>query len=125
VLEGWVGIGVGRIVLPKLARSQILGSFVQNVGYTLYEDRRLDPTTGRLLSHNLDDYRMPGIGDIPPCTVHFEPRGFEHVRGGATGLGELGGVSVAASIANAFHHATGRRPLRIPLTPKAVLEVLA
>jgi xanthine dehydrogenase YagR molybdenum-binding subunit len=125
VLEGWAGVGVGRIVSEPLARSQILGSFVQNVGYALYEERRLDPTTGRLLTHNLDDYRIPGIGDSAPLTVWFEPAGFEHVRGGAVGLGEIGGVAVAGSIANAFFHATGKRPYQLPLKPQTVLEVLS
>ncbi|MEQ1507552.1 MAG: molybdopterin cofactor-binding domain-containing protein, partial [Myxococcota bacterium] len=94
VLEGWAGVAVGRIVCPKLAENQIKGSFVQNVGLALYEERRLDPATGRLLTHNLDDYRIPGIGDSPPLTVFFEERGLEHVRGGAVGLGEIGGVAV-------------------------------
>jgi xanthine dehydrogenase YagR molybdenum-binding subunit len=57
--------------------------------------------------------------------VHFEERGFEHVRGGAVGLGEIGGVAVIASIANAFFHATGKRAYRLPLNPRHVSEVLA
>ncbi|MEZ4241477.1 MAG: molybdopterin cofactor-binding domain-containing protein [Myxococcota bacterium] len=124
VVEGWCGLGVGRIVCPALAENQLKGAFVQNVGLSLYEERRLDPATGRLLSHNLDDYRVPGIGDSAPYHVHFEERGFEHVRGGSVGLGEIGGVAVAGSIGNAFHHATGKRAFHMPLTPKTVLEVL-
>jgi xanthine dehydrogenase YagR molybdenum-binding subunit len=125
VTEGWVGIGAGRIVSETLATSQVHGAFVQNVGFALYERRVLDPATGRLLSHNLDDYRIPGMGDIPPVHVHFETRGFEHVLGGAIGLSELGGIAVPAAIANAVHHATGRRPFRLPLDPSTVRELLA
>jgi xanthine dehydrogenase YagR molybdenum-binding subunit len=125
VVEGWCGVGVGKIRSRKLAENQIRGSFVQNVGFALYEERRLDPDTGRLLTHNLDDYRIPGPGDIPPLEVFFEERGFEHVRGGGIGLGEIGGVAVIGSIGNAFHHATGKRPFRLPLNPRTVLEVLA
>jgi xanthine dehydrogenase YagR molybdenum-binding subunit len=124
VREGWVGIGAGRIVSETLARSQVQGAFTQNVGLALFEDRVLDPSTGRLLSHTLDDYHLPGLGDVPEVHVHFERRGFEHVRGGAVGLGELGGVAVAASIANAVHHALGRRPYRLPLDPRTVRELL-
>ncbi|MCA9489648.1 MAG: molybdopterin-dependent oxidoreductase, partial [Myxococcales bacterium] len=123
--QGHVGVGVGRIVVERLARSQVEGSFVQSLGFALYEQRRLDPGTGRLVTHNLDDYRIPGIGDIPPVDVHFEPRGFEHVRGGAVGVGEVGGVAVPAAVANAVFHATGRRPLRLPLSPEHVSELLA
>lgn len=125
VVEGWAGVGVGRIVCPRLAQSQIEGAFIQNIGFALYEERRLDAATGRLLSHNLDDYKIPGIGDSPPYHVHFENRGFEHVRGGAVGLGEIGGVAVAASIANAFHHATGKRVYRLPINVPSVFQVLA
>jgi xanthine dehydrogenase YagR molybdenum-binding subunit len=124
VTEGWVGIGAGRIVSETLARSQIQGAFTQNVGLALYEERVLDPATGRLLSHSLDDYHLPGLGDVPEVHVHFEPRGFEHVRGGAVGLSELGGGAVAASIANAVHHALGKRPYRLPIDPRAVRELL-
>jgi xanthine dehydrogenase YagR molybdenum-binding subunit len=35
---------------------------------------------------------------------------------GAKGLGEMGVVSVAAAIANAVHHATGRRIRDLPIT---------
>jgi xanthine dehydrogenase YagR molybdenum-binding subunit len=125
VTEAWIGIGAGRIVSEVLARSQVEGAFVQNLGYALYERRVLDPATGRLLSHNLDDYRIPGIGDVPPVHVHFETRGFEHVRGGAVGLSELSGVAVPAAIANAVSHATGRRPYRLPLDPSTIRELLA
>jgi xanthine dehydrogenase YagR molybdenum-binding subunit len=125
VIQGWCGLGVGKIVMPRLAANQIEGAWVQNVGHALYEERRLDPGTGRLLTHNLDDYRLVGPGDAPPLVVHFEERGFEHVRGGAVGLGEIGGVAVIASIANAFFHATGKRAYRLPLNPRHVSEVLA
>ncbi len=125
VMEGWVGVGAGRIVSETLARSQVQGGFVQNLGYALYERRVLDPATGRLLSHNLDDYRIPGLGDVPPIHVHFETRGFEHVRGGAVGLSELSGIAVPAAIANAVTHATGRRAFRLPLDPATLRELLA
>jgi xanthine dehydrogenase YagR molybdenum-binding subunit len=57
--------------------------------------------------------------------VHFEERGFDGIRGGAVGIGEIGTVAVAGAIANAFHHATGRRATTLPLKPARVLEVLA
>ena len=123
--EAWVGVGVGRIVCPPVARSQMEGATVQGISYALYEQRHLDPSTGHLLTHGLDDYRIAGIGDIPPIHVHFEEAGFEHVRGGAVGIGEIGSVAVPASIANAVFHATGIRPRRLPLNPRYALEGLA
>lgn len=115
VTESWSGVGVGRIVAPPVARSQIQGGVVQGIGYALYEERHLDPHTGRLLSASLDNYHLTGIGDIPELNVHFDEEGFKGVAGGSVGLAELSTIPVAASIANAVHHATGWRPLSTPI----------
>ena len=124
VREVWIGIAAGRIFTPVLARSQVEGAVVQGISYTLFEERRLDPRTGHLLTHSLDDYQIAGIGDIPEINVHFEDSGFDHVRGGGIGLGELGTVAVAASIANGVFHATGVRPQTLPLRPQTMLGLL-
>ena len=42
--------------------------------------------------------------------------------GGGVGLGELSTVSVAASIGNAVHNATGWRPYDLPIRPDRLLE---
>jgi len=121
-LEVWAGVGVGRIVSPVLARSQVQGGVIQGIGYTLYEERRLDPWTGRLLSASLDDYRIPGIGDIPPIHVHFDEGGFENVQSGTVGLGEVVAMAPPPSIGNAIAHATGWRPRVLPIRPDRVLQ---
>ncbi|MDP2312972.1 MAG: molybdopterin-dependent oxidoreductase [Pseudomonadota bacterium] len=121
----WLGLGVGRIWVPALARSQAEGGVIQGLGLALYEERRLDPRTGRGLTIGLEDYRLPGIGDIPEIEVHFEERGFEHVNGGGVGLAELATVPAAASVANAVHAATGWRPLELPIRPDRVLGGVA
>jgi len=41
---------------------------------------------------------------------------------GAKGVGEIGLVGVAAAIANAVFHATGRRIRQLPITPELVME---
>ena len=66
--------------------------------------------TGDVLTTSLDDYRMPGIGDIPPIDVHFDEGGFDHVLGGSVGIGEVATVPTAAAISNAIRNATGVRP---------------
>ncbi len=123
--EVWLGIGVGRIWVPALARSQAEGAVVQGLGYALYEERRLDPRTGRGLTIGLEDYRLLGIGDMPSIEIHFEERGFEHVNGGGVGLAELATVPSAASVANAVQAATGWRPLELPIRPDRVLAGVA
>ncbi len=125
VLEAWMGVGAGRIVVPPLARSQVQGGIIQGISFALYEDRRLDPHTGRTLTAGLEDYRIAGIGDVPPINVHFDEAGFEGVLGRAAGLAEAATVPAAGCIANAVHHATGWRPTALPLRPDVVLGGLS
>jgi len=125
VLRVWSGLAVGRIWVPRLARNQAEGSVIQGVGFALYEQRLHDPNTGEILTSNLEDYRIPGIGDTPEIDVHFYEQGWEHVPGGGIGLGEVATIAVAASVGNAVHHATGWRPTELPIRPDRVLEGLA
>lgn len=124
-LRSWTGLGVGQIHVPALARTQVEGGVVQGVSAALYEERRLDPTTGRVLSDGLESYRLAGLGDAPEMEVHFDPTPFEGLHGGGMGLSELATVAVTASVANAVHHATGWRPLALPLRNDRVLAGLS
>ncbi len=123
-VEVFAGLAAGRIVLPHLARSQVEGALIQGLSYSLYEERRMDPQTGRLLSGGLESYRIAGVGDTPKLHVHFEERGFDHVEGRILGLSELATVTVAATVGNAVHHATGWRPRHLPLRCDRVVEGL-
>jgi xanthine dehydrogenase YagR molybdenum-binding subunit len=124
-LRSWAGIAAGRIRTPLLARTQIEGAVVQGVSYALYEDRRLDPATGRALTHDLETYRIAGLGDAPEMEVHFDEEGFEGVLGEGVGISEVATVAVAASVGNAVFHALGWRPTRLPLHPSLLAEVRA
>jgi len=62
---------------------------------------------------------------VPEIEVHFDEGGFEHVRGGGVGLGELCTLGMAASIGNAVHNATGWRPYELPIRPDRLLRGLA
>jgi xanthine dehydrogenase YagR molybdenum-binding subunit len=73
----------------------------------------------------LEDYRIPGIADTPDMDIHFDESGFEHVPGGAVGLGEVATVPVAAAIANAVRNATGSRIYEIPMRPDRLLATLS
>ncbi|MFV2196387.1 molybdopterin-dependent oxidoreductase [Nocardiopsis sp. LOL_012] len=120
----WAGIAAGRIYAEQLARNQCEGAVVQGVGYALSEGRREDPATGTVLTANMEDYRIPGLGDVPETEVYFHEEGFEHVPGGGVGLGEVSTVGVAAALANAVHDATGWRPTALPIRPDRLLEGL-
>lgn len=117
----WSGIGAGKIVVPSLAKSQIHGALLQGMSYALYEERHLDRRNGALLSANLEDYRVAGIGDMPEVEVVFDEDGFDTVPGRGIGLGEVSIAPVAASIGNAVFHATGWRPRQLPLRPDRVI----
>jgi xanthine dehydrogenase YagR molybdenum-binding subunit len=118
----WGGIAAGHIYAERLARSQCEGGIIQGVGVALYEQRHVDPATGVVLTDNLEDYRLPGIGDTPEITIHFHQDGWEHVNGHGVGLGEVSTLGVAASVANAVHNATGWRPYDAPIRPDRLLE---
>lgn len=122
VLRTQAGYSVGKIYSPALARSQAEGGIIQGIGYALFEDRRLDPRHGTLLTGGLEDYRLCGLGDVGEIAVEFVAGGFEKVRGQGVGLGELCTLPVAATIANAVHDATRWRPTQIPLRPDRVLD---
>jgi xanthine dehydrogenase YagR molybdenum-binding subunit len=122
VTRVFAGIAAGHIYSERLARSQCEGSVIQGVGFALYEQRHTDPATGVVLTDNLEDYRIPGIGDVPEIDIHFHRDGWDHVSGGGVGLGELATLGVAASVGNAVHAATGWRPRDLPIRPDRLLE---
>lgn len=117
----WAGIAAGRIYNERMARNQCEGAVVQGVGYALFEERRDDPHTGVVLSDDLEEYRLPGLGDVPETEVHFHQEGFEHVPGGGIGLGEVSVVGVAAALGNAVFDATGIRHHDLPLRPDRLI----
>jgi xanthine dehydrogenase YagR molybdenum-binding subunit len=117
---------IGRVVSPLQASSQAEGGILQGLAHALTEDRIVDRTTGVPVNATLDDYKLPTIADCPRLVVEFIDRPDERLSNvGAKGLGEPPIIPTAAAIANAFRHATGRRPVALPLTPWRVLETLA
>ena len=124
VMSAHSGVAVGKLAAPALARSQAAGAIVQGLGYALYEGREVDSVTGDVLTTSLDDYRMPGIADIPPIDLYFDEGGFDHVQGGSVGIGEVATVPTSAAIANAIHNAIGVRPYEIPIRPDRLLGLI-
>lgn len=120
----WSGMACGKIHLPELANSQMYGGIIQGLGFALYEEKVFDPQTGATLSSNMNDYRIPGIGDTPDIHIHYDQEGFEFVRGGGIGLAEHATIPIAAAVGNAVYHATGWRPTQSPITPHDVLTGL-
>jgi xanthine dehydrogenase YagR molybdenum-binding subunit len=107
----------GRVLNPKTARSQIMGGIVWGIGMALEEESVMDQNFGRFISHNLAEYHVPVNADINEIDVIFVEENDSIVNPlGAKGLGEIGIVGVAAAIANAVFHATGKRVRDLPIT---------
>jgi xanthine dehydrogenase YagR molybdenum-binding subunit len=110
-------VAAGRILNPKTARSQILGGVVWGMGMALQEDSVLDPQFGRFINHDLAGYHVPVHADMPEIEVLFVDESDPVVNPlGVKGVGEIGLVGVAAAIANAVYHATGKRVRELPIT---------
>jgi xanthine dehydrogenase YagR molybdenum-binding subunit len=114
----------GRIVTAKPARSQIIGGVVMGIGMALTEETAYDPKTGLPTTRNLADYHVPTNADVPMIDVHFvgEPD-FAFNPIGARGMGEIGITGIAAAVANAVYHATGKRVRDLPITPDKLLDI--
>jgi xanthine dehydrogenase YagR molybdenum-binding subunit len=69
------------------------------------------------MSHNLADYHVPVNADVHAIDVIFvEEKDDESNPLGVKGVGEIGIVGVAAAVANAVYHATGKRVRDLPIT---------
>jgi xanthine dehydrogenase YagR molybdenum-binding subunit len=113
----------GLIINLKTAESQVLGAMIMSIATTLYEEKIMDPTTGRMLNPNMDFYRLAGIGDVGELVAHFMTgKGYD--ERGPIGLGEPATVGPMAAIANAVTNAIGVRVPFLPLTPDRVLAAL-
>jgi xanthine dehydrogenase YagR molybdenum-binding subunit len=109
--------GVGRVMNAKTARSQLMGGIVWGLSQALMEESALDPRTGRIVNANYADYHVPVNADIGDIDVLVVPEDDPHVNPiGAKGLGEVAMTGVAAAVANAVWHATGRRIRDLPIT---------
>lgn len=115
-------IAAGRILNPKAARSQIVGGVVWGIGQALHEETHADHRFGRFMNHDLSEYHVAVNADIHDIEVIFADEDDRIVsRLGAKGVGEIGQVGVAAAVANAIFHATGRRIRSTPMTPDKVM----
>jgi xanthine dehydrogenase YagR molybdenum-binding subunit len=113
----------GRVINPKLARSQLMGGMLWGLGQALLEGNRMDPRHGRWAALNLAEYLVPVNADAPDVAIEFvevEDRGVNPL--GIKGVGEIGQVGVAAAIANAVFNATGRRIRELPLAAELVMD---
>jgi xanthine dehydrogenase YagR molybdenum-binding subunit len=110
-------VAAGRIINTKTAASQIMGSVVGGIGMALHEETLIDHRFGRVMNANIAEYHVPVNADVHDIQVIFvdEPDNIVNPMG-IKGVGEIGIVGVAAAVANAVYHATGRRVRDLPIT---------
>ncbi|RIV39179.1 xanthine dehydrogenase family protein molybdopterin-binding subunit [Micromonospora radicis] len=115
----------GRILNEKLARSQIIGATVGGIGHALLEETVTDPRTGRVDNATFGDYLVPVNADVGEVDVVFVGAPDRATPIGTKGVGEVGLPGIAAAVANAVHHATGRRIRSLPITLDQLLTAEA
>ncbi|MEU0797048.1 xanthine dehydrogenase family protein molybdopterin-binding subunit [Amycolatopsis sp. NPDC005961] len=115
-------VDCGRVASPVTATSQVRGGVVWGIGGALREESLADDRFGGFLNATLEEYPIMVNADVHRIDVGFmdEPDLlFNPV--GVKGLGEVAMVGVAAAVANAVHHATGKRHHRLPIRLDDVL----
>lgn len=113
----WLGVfDIGTVVNAKTAASQLRGGIVMGIGAALGEETLVDPATGRIVNANLAEYHVPVHADIPRIDIECLGDPDPTMPLGVLGAGEVGIVGAAGAIANAIHHATGRRIYDLPIT---------
>jgi xanthine dehydrogenase YagR molybdenum-binding subunit len=119
-------VAAGRIINPKTARSQVMGAVVWGISEALHEEALTDHALGRIMNRNLGEYHIAANADVYDIDVIFvEENDSKASPIGVKGLGEIGIVGTAAAIANAVHHATGKRIRSLPITIDKVLAAPA
>ncbi|MCH8273786.1 MAG: xanthine dehydrogenase family protein molybdopterin-binding subunit [Armatimonadetes bacterium] len=106
--------------LNRLAvESQIIGGVIQGLSMALFEDRKMDDPTGRMLNPDMENYKVLGALEVPEIVpIVFET----HDK--VTGLGEPPVIPTAAATGNAVFNATGIRIRTLPITPRRWFDAL-
>lgn len=117
--------GIGRVMNPRLARSQLIGGMTFGLGMALMEAGNTDHRFGGFSNHDLAEYHVPVCADTPDIeAVWVEEQDDELSPMGGKGIGEIGAVGSSAAIGNAVYHATGVRVRDLPITLDKVLPHL-
>ena len=92
------------------------------ISMALHEESVMDREFGDYLNHDLAQYHVPAHADIEEIDAAWvEEDDGELNPMGSKGIGEIGIVGAAAAVANAVHHATGKRVRDLPIRLDRVL----
>jgi xanthine dehydrogenase YagR molybdenum-binding subunit len=111
------GIPLNRLTLE----SQTNGGIIQGLGFGILEERVADAQTGRVVNPNLEEYKIPGVWEMPEFDVTI----YEHPGAkGVSGMAESPIIPTSSAIANAVFNACGARVRELPITPRHLLAAL-
>ena len=112
----------GRIINPRLARSQLIGGMTMGLSMALHEESVMDERLGQIVNHDFAGYHIAANADVVNLdAVWLEEVDSRSTPMGSRGIGEIGIVGAAAAVANAVYHATGKRLRTLPITPDRIL----
>jgi xanthine dehydrogenase YagR molybdenum-binding subunit len=113
----------GRIINPRMVRSQLSGGMIWGVSFALHEQAHMDKRSGRPMNPNLAEYHIPVNADVPSIEAILVEERDPHVNAlGIKGVGEIGITGTAGAVANAVWHATGVRVRKFPITLDRLIE---
>jgi xanthine dehydrogenase YagR molybdenum-binding subunit len=124
-LKKIVAVQDSGLILDMLTwKSQVYGGVIGGLNYGLFEERVMDPGSGKFLNPDMELYKLAGASDIPEIIV--EPYHTDEMKKrGVIGVGEPPTIGTAAAIGNAVTNAIGVRVSNWPMTPMNVLNALA
>ena len=118
-------IDVGKVVNPLAARNQVEGAIVMAIGMSLFEASEFDPRSGLPVNNNFAEYAVPVHADQPEMDITLlDYPDLNLSEFGARGIGEIGVTGLAAAVANAVYHATGKRIRSLPITKEKLMAGL-
>jgi len=114
---------IGKVINRKTVESQAYSGIIMGIGMALMEHTVYDHRDGGIVNSNLADYAVPVNADIHSIEIDFidKPDPYIDPYIGARGAGEITITGVAAAVANAIYHATGKRIRELPITPDKLL----
>jgi xanthine dehydrogenase large subunit len=124
-------IDAGVPINPGIDRGQIIGGFVQGMGWVTTEELKYDEQ-GRLLAHSPTTYKIPNVSDLPrifQVELLSNPDNQVSLKR-SKAVGEpplLLGISVWAAVKNALSYIAGRAApeLNLPATGEEILLRMA
>ena len=110
-------IDCGQIVNTKTASNQVEGAIAMGIGMALFEQTEYDHRSGMPVNNNYAEYLVPTHADYPEDVnvLLLDHPDYKFNDLGIRGIGEIGITGMAAAVANAVYHATGKRVRDLPI----------